>query len=109
MSVSWTNTEVVKFLGMITYLSKYVPNLAHISETSRVFIPSDQTFNWLKLHEDSFNDIKELIGKEIRIRLLLRSLRSTIPIKLIKIKPRVIDHVQENISDRKIFRQDILT
>lgn len=44
MAVPISKTKVMKFLGMITPLSKYIPNLAHIFESLRVLTHSDQNF-----------------------------------------------------------------
>lgn len=59
-----TKMEVMKFLGMVNYLGKYIPQLAKISEPLRNLTHLKINFVWLDKHEEAFKRIKELISKE---------------------------------------------
>ena len=53
-------TEARIFLGMINYLSRFVPHLSEITKPIRVYI---QTGKWETPQEEAFNTAKQLISK----------------------------------------------
>lgn len=54
--------ETHTFLGMVTYLSKFLPNLTKMTEDLRDIIKT-KVFKWSEKHELSFNTIKTLISR----------------------------------------------
>ncbi|GBN54720.1 Retrovirus-related Pol polyprotein from transposon 17.6 [Araneus ventricosus] len=58
-----SKTEVRRLLGMINFLSKFIPNLSKVTATLREIIHENVEFNWGKEQEMSFENIKELLTK----------------------------------------------
>lgn len=56
-SIKQTHT----FLGMVTYLSKFLPNLSSIAEPLRRLCRKDSTFLWSKAEQKCFDTIKGLV------------------------------------------------
>ena len=52
---------VQRLIGVVTYLSKFLPRLSIVCETLRRLTDSNSVFDWLPQHEDAFVSIKELI------------------------------------------------
>ena len=46
---------------MATYCAKFIPKFSDVSEPLRELTKKDQTFQWSTQHEQSFNQIKELL------------------------------------------------
>ena len=56
-----TNKQGVQlFLGMVTYLSKYVKNFSNIYAPLRELLEKNTEWCWEKEQEDSFNELKHL-------------------------------------------------
>lgn len=56
--------EVRSFLGLVTYLGRFIPDLATLSDPLRRLIIEGTTLkklNWINSHEDCFQKIKETI------------------------------------------------
>ncbi|GFT36785.1 uncharacterized protein K02A2.6 [Nephila pilipes] len=58
-----SKTEVRIFLGMVNFLSKYIPNVSKVTAPLREIIHENVEFNWGKEQELSFVNIKELLAK----------------------------------------------
>lgn len=54
---------VLRFLGMITYLSKFIPKLSAVSEPLRKLTHVSSEFKWDAIHEATFVELKELVSK----------------------------------------------
>ena len=52
---------VQRLIGVVTYLSKFVPQLSTVCEPLLRLKESNSVFDWLPQHEDAFISIKELI------------------------------------------------
>ena len=52
---------VQRLIGVVTYLSKFLPRLSTVCETFLPLTDSNSAFGWLPQHEDAFVSIKELI------------------------------------------------
>ena len=52
---------VQRLIGVVTYLSKFLPQLSTVCEPLRRLTDSQALFDWLPQHEDAFTKIKELI------------------------------------------------
>ena len=61
-------SEVKRFLGMVTYLSKFLPKLSDVSKPLRELTKEKNQFVWAKQHERSFQQLKELIMKPPTLR-----------------------------------------
>ena len=53
--------EVQRLIGVVTYLSKFAPQLSTVCEPLLRLKESNSVFDWLPQHEDAFVNIKELI------------------------------------------------
>ncbi|GFX90499.1 transposon Tf2-6 polyprotein [Trichonephila clavipes] len=58
-----SKTEVRRLLGMMNFLSKFIPNVSKVSAPLREIIHENVEFNWGKKQELSFVNIKELLAK----------------------------------------------
>lgn len=58
-----TKEELQSLLGLITYVSKFIPHLATITEPLRSLLKNENRFIWKKEHEKILNDIKEWMTK----------------------------------------------
>ena len=61
LSVPKNTAEVQSFLGMITYLAPFVPNLSLHTAPLRQLLQKDSDFQWHDEHQFSFDTLKELI------------------------------------------------
>ena len=52
--------DVKRFLGFVTYLSKFIPNLSEADRPLRSLLKSDVEFEWRSEHKASFQKLKEL-------------------------------------------------
>jgi hypothetical protein len=51
---------VKRFLGFITYLSEFIPNMSEIDAPLRNLLKLDVQFQWQPAHEQAFNALKKL-------------------------------------------------
>ncbi|GBN38584.1 Retrovirus-related Pol polyprotein from transposon 17.6 [Araneus ventricosus] len=58
-----SKTEVRRLLGMINFLSKFIPNVSKVTAPLIEIIHENVGFNWGKEQEMSFENIKELLTK----------------------------------------------
>lgn len=56
-------TELMRFLGMLTYLSRYLPNLSTSSENLRRLTRDNVEWSWGENEENEFNSLKILVTK----------------------------------------------
>ncbi|GBL80157.1 Transposon Ty3-I Gag-Pol polyprotein [Araneus ventricosus] len=63
MTTPKSKTEVRGLLGMINFLSKFIPNVSKVTAPLREIIHENVEFNWGKEQEMSFENIKELLIK----------------------------------------------
>lgn len=52
--------EVQRFLGMLTYLAKFIPNLSQIAAPLRVLLEKDTQWHWQDEQVQSFKALKQL-------------------------------------------------
>ena len=55
-----TKKDLQTFLGFITYLSKFLPNMSDASALLRVLLEEKNDWFWGKQQEDSFNKLEEM-------------------------------------------------
>lgn len=56
--------EVLRFLGMIKYLARFLPELSSRSYHLRSLLKKDVHFLWIEAHEKEFEDLKNLVSQE---------------------------------------------
>ena len=54
-------TELQSFLGLVTYLAPYIPNLSEQTSPLRMLLLKDSEFQWNHVHRQAFHKIKQLI------------------------------------------------
>ena len=60
MKTPQSKDELRRFLGMITYLGKFMPNLSQSTEALRHMIEADTEWKWSEEHEKCYNNLKHL-------------------------------------------------
>ena len=78
MSVTQSLTELQRFLGMVNYLSKFIPNLAEVTAPLRVLLKKDVVFKLQKFQLDVIEKLKTLITSAP----ILKSFDSNLPTRL---------------------------
>ena len=78
MSVPQSLTELQRFLGMVNYLSKFIPNLAEVTAPLRVLLKKDVVFKLQKFQLDVIEKLKTLITSAP----ILKSFDSNLPTRL---------------------------
>ena len=58
--------EVKSFLGMVNYLQKFIPRLSEHTKLLRDLEKKGVHFTWQTEHQQAFEQIKELVTKNIR-------------------------------------------
>ena len=53
--------ELERFLGMVTYLGKFLPNLSDVTAPLRDLLKQDSEWQWLKQHETPVETLKRLV------------------------------------------------
>lgn len=53
--------DLLKFLGMVTYISKFVQNLSNKTANLRELLKKDNQWQWLQQHQNEFDNIKLLL------------------------------------------------
>ncbi|CAM1291118.1 Uncharacterised protein at_DN1466 [Pycnogonum litorale] len=56
-----TKEELQRFLGMLTYVSNFIPNLANETATLRKLLTKDASFMWSANREQEFLQLKQLL------------------------------------------------
>lgn len=55
--------ELRSFLGLVTYVSRFLPDLATLSHPLRELLKDSNNFYWLAKHQHSFESLKRQIGR----------------------------------------------
>jgi len=55
--------ELQRFLGILTYLSKFIPNLSHIAAPLQNLLEKDVKWHWQDDQIKSFVTLKQLVNK----------------------------------------------
>ena len=61
MPIPTNKTELQRFLGMINYLEKFVPNLSQVISPLRILPQNNIVYNIEQPQIDAINQLKELI------------------------------------------------
>ena len=61
-------TALQRFLGMVTYLSKFIENLSEVAAPLRDLIRKDVQWQWLEHHQAAFDRLKHMISNPPMLR-----------------------------------------
>jgi hypothetical protein len=64
-----TKAEVSKLLGLVTYLSKFCPDLAETARAIRQLTHKEVPWSWDAIHDDSLATLKILVTQAPVLRL----------------------------------------
>src|SRR5690606_15812830 len=59
-----------RFIGIVNYLSKFLPHLATVAAPLTDLTGSGKTFEWRRIHQDSFEAVKALVDNDLPLRPL---------------------------------------
>ncbi|GFS17925.1 retrovirus-related Pol polyprotein from transposon opus [Elysia marginata] len=59
--------ELQSFLGLLTYMSPFIPNSSSRTAPLRELLLKSSNFEWTPNHEKVFKDIKDSISKEVTL------------------------------------------
>jgi hypothetical protein len=51
-----------RFIGMVTYMSKFIPQFSQITEPLRALLKKDVDWSWSTVHDTAFSTLKKLIS-----------------------------------------------
>jgi len=57
-------TELQRFLGMVNYLARYIPDLSNKTAPLRVLLDKNIQWQWQHEQERAFNELKEVLSSE---------------------------------------------
>ena len=60
--------QLSSFLGMVTYLSQYMPNISSLTADLRGLLKKDALFQWSEAHDIAFQKIKNQISEDVCLR-----------------------------------------
>ena len=60
--------EVRRFLGMINYMAKFLPNLSELSEPLRNLTKEETQFIWSDVQKDAFSKLKKMLTEPPLLR-----------------------------------------
>ena len=73
-------TQLQEFLGIITYMGSFVPNLSQNTAILRELLKKDAEFQWTEMHQKAFELVKASICKETTLAYFDRDKESTIQV-----------------------------
>jgi len=53
---------LLRYIGMLTYLSKFIPNFSDLTAPLRNLLKKDVPWSWSDCHEAAFQNLKELVA-----------------------------------------------
>ena len=56
--------ELSRFLGMVTYVAKFIPNMAQLTSNLRLLLKKEIAWEWMDVQNNEFNNLKEILIKE---------------------------------------------
>ena len=73
-------TQLQEFLGIITYMGSFVPNLSQNTAILRELLKKNAEFQWTEMHQKAFELVKASICKETTLAYFDRDKASTIQV-----------------------------
>ena len=55
--------DLQKFLGMVNYLARFLPELSHSTEVLRELLKKSKQWCWSEVHNEAWNKLKTLVSK----------------------------------------------
>ena len=68
MSRPTSRTKLQEFLGMVTWLAPFIPNMSENTATLRELLRQDTEFTWNESYDAAFQCIKQLIAVDVTLR-----------------------------------------
>ena len=62
MDVPKNRAELETYLGMVTYMTKFAPNLASVTNPLRELLKKDVEFEWNEPQENAFQEVKTILS-----------------------------------------------
>ena len=56
--------DVRRLIGMLNYLSPYIPNMSAVTAPIRDLLKKETQFSWLPEHERAFKTVKQILSAE---------------------------------------------
>ena len=56
--------DVRRLIGMLNYLSPYIPNMSAVTAPIRDLLKKETQFSWLPEHERAFKTVKQIFSAE---------------------------------------------
>lgn len=106
-----TKEEVRSFLGLVTFVGRFIPDLSTLNEPLRRLIRKDKTFSWGEEQQAAFVKIKEwmtdinslkFFDKDLKTRLIADASPVGVGCVLIQFyneEPRVIGYAAKSLTD----------
>lgn len=103
--------ELRSFLGLVTYVSRFIPNLATVNYPLRELLKREAGFDWKREHQESFDQLKRMIGSlhhlgyyDPKDRTLLITDASGVGLGAVLLQfknnqPRVIGYASKSLSE----------
>lgn len=63
MPIPQNKEDVKRFLGFVTYLGKFIPNLSEVDAPLRALLKTGVSFDWQSAQEQAFNTLKDVCSK----------------------------------------------
>ena len=73
-------TELQEFLGLVTYLSPFIPGLSTLTAPLRELLKKDTDFSWNHTYGIAFEQVKEAVVSDTTLRYFNPSLPVTIQV-----------------------------
>ncbi|XP_062533173.1 uncharacterized protein LOC134202123 [Armigeres subalbatus] len=108
-----TKEELRSFLGLVTYVSRFIPNLATVNHPLRELLKQESSFDWKSVHQEAFDQLKKMIGSVDNLgyydpndRTLLITDASGVGLGAVLLqfkenRPRVISYASKSLSETK--------
>lgn len=106
-----TKEEVRSFLGLVTYVGRFIPNLSTLNEPLRRLTRKDAVFLWTNEHQTAFDMIKQnmanthslsFFDKNLRTRLITDASPvglGSVLIQFLNDEPRIIAYAAKSLTD----------
>lgn len=106
-----TKEETRSFLGLVTYVGKFIPNLANSTDPLRKLIKKDIVFKWTQHEENAFQELKKSLislptlayfNPKKRTRLIADASPVALGAVLLQFtddEPQVISFASKSLSD----------
>ena len=97
-----SRTELQEFLGIVTYMGSFVPNLSQNTAILRELLKKDADFQWSQMHQKAFELVKSSICKETTLEYFDRDKGSVIQVDAINLPMTLVG----NVSRRAYIRPE---